>query len=269
MIAGLDAEGGERFDAFLDEGGFAEAVEHDRAAVAGEALGDGEADAVEGAGNEGGFTFQHCRLSCGAWPALYMSFDQTQAFIVFAVVAAITPGPSNVMLTATGASVGVLRGLPCLVGVGAGMGLMMALVAFGLGSLVLGSPLVAEALRWCGVAFLLWLAWRIATASESGSSYGGRPVGFVGAALFQWLNPKAWLVTTSAAGTYLQPDAGSAFVQSAALGALFLAAAVPSGFVWLAAGVGLQRVLGSPRRRRIFNIAMGAMLAASVVWFIW
>lgn len=197
-----------------------------------------------------------------------MTFEQAQAFVVFAVVAAVTPGPSNVMLTAVGASVGVLRGLPCLLGVGAGMGLMMALVAFGLGSLVLGSPLVAEALKWCGVAFLLWLAWKIATASGNGSPYGGRPVGFVGAALFQWLNPKAWLVTTSAAGTYLQPDAGSALTQSVSLGALFLAAAVPSGFVWLAAGVGLQRVLGSPRRLRIFNLAMGAMLAGSVVWFI-
>ena len=61
----------------------------------------------------------------------------------------------------------------------------------------------------------------------------------------------------------------AALTQSASLGALFLAAAVPSGFVWLAAGVGLQRVLGSPRRLRIFNVAMGAMLAGSVVWFIW
>lgn len=197
-----------------------------------------------------------------------MTVDQVQAFLVFAVVAAVTPGPSNVMLTAVGANVGVLRGLPCLLGVGTGMGLMMALVAFGLGSLVLGSPLVTELLKWCGVAFLLWLAWKIATARGSDAAYAGRPVGFAGAALFQWLNPKAWLVTTSAAGTYLQPEAGSALAQSLWLGALFLAAAVPSGLVWLAAGVGLQRVLRSPRSRRLFNVAMGAMLAGSVVWML-
>lgn len=198
-----------------------------------------------------------------------MGIEQVQAFLVFAVVAAITPGPSNVMLTATGANVGVLRGLPCLFGVSAGMGVMMSLVAFGLGALVLGHPLVLGAMKWCGAAFLLWLSWKIATAGKGAATQGGRPVGFVGAALFQWINPKSWLVSASAAGTYLQADAGTAVAQSLAIGALFVAAALPSGFVWLAAGVGLQRVLDSPRRLRTFNIAMAAMLAASVLWFVW
>lgn len=197
-----------------------------------------------------------------------MSAEQVQAFLVFAVVAAITPGPSNVMLTATGANVGVLRGLPCLFGVGAGMGLMLFLVAYGLGSLVLDSPIVLGALKWCGAAFLLWLSWKIATAGKGGAAQGERPVGFLGAALFQWINPKSWLVSASAAGTYLQADAGTAVAQSLAIGALFVAAAIPSGFVWLAAGVGLQRVLDSPRRLRAFNVVMGAMLASSVIWFV-
>ena len=198
-----------------------------------------------------------------------MSTEQVQAFLVFAVVAAITPGPSNVMLTATGANVGVLRGLPCLFGVSAGMGVMMSLVAFGLGALVLGHPLVLAVMKWCGAAFLLWLSWKIATAGKGDAADGGRPVGFVGAALFQWINPKSWLVSASAAGTYLQADAGTAVAQSLAIGALFVAAALPSGFVWLAAGVGLQRVLDSPRRLRAFNVVMGAMLASSVIWFVW
>jgi threonine/homoserine/homoserine lactone efflux protein len=198
-----------------------------------------------------------------------VSLEQAQAFVIFAVVAAITPGPSNVMLTATGANVGVLRGLPCQLGVGAGMGLMMSVVAFGLGSLVLGSPLVAEALKWCGAGFLLWLSWRIATAGRSDSSYGGRPIGFLSAALFQWMNPKAWLVSTSAASTYLQADAGTAFTQSISIGVLFVAAAVPSGFVWLAASVALQRFLRSPRRLRIFNLTMATALAGSVIWIVW
>jgi threonine/homoserine/homoserine lactone efflux protein len=198
-----------------------------------------------------------------------MSTEQVQAFLVFAVVAAVTPGPSNVMLTATGANVGVLRGLPCLFGVGAGMGVMLFLVAYGLGSLVLGSPIVLEALKWCGAAFLLWLSWKIATAGKGGAAHRERPLGFLGAALFQWINPKSWLVSASAAGTYLQADAGTAVAQSLAIGALFVAAAIPSGFVWLAAGVGLQRVLDSPRRLRAFNVAMGAMLASSVIWFVW
>ena len=107
-----------------------------------------------------------------------MSAEQVQVFLVFAVVAAITPGPSNVMLTATGANVGVLRGLPCLFGVGAGMGLMLFLVAYGLGSLVLDSPMVLGALNWCGAAFLLWLSWKIATAGKGGAAQGERKLRF-------------------------------------------------------------------------------------------
>ena len=197
-----------------------------------------------------------------------MSTDQVQAFLVFATIAAITPGPSNVMLTATGANVGVLRGLPCLLGVDAGMGVMMSLVAFGLGAFVLDSPLVAGALRWCGALFLLWLAWKIASAGSSASPLGGRPIGFFEAAAFQWVNPKSWLVSASAASTYLEPGSGSALLQALSLGGLFVAAALPSGFVWLAAGVGVQRLLRAPGRLRIFNVAMGAVLAASVVWFV-
>src|SRR4030095_14998804 len=89
------------------------------------------------------------------------------AFLLFAVVGAVTPGPSNVMLTAAGARVGIVRGLPCLFGVTTGMGLMMFVVPLGLGSLVLAHPLVLAALHWGGAAFLLWLSWKIATSSSA------------------------------------------------------------------------------------------------------
>ena len=88
--------------------------------------------------------------------------EQVVAFLLFAVVAAITPGPSNIMLTAAGANAGVLKGLPCLLGVATGMGLMMFLVPFGLGSLVLKTPILLSVLHWGGAAFLLWLSWTIA-----------------------------------------------------------------------------------------------------------
>jgi threonine/homoserine/homoserine lactone efflux protein len=81
------------------------------------------------------------------------------------VVAAVTPGPSNIMLTAAGANVGLLHGLPCLLGVASGMGLMMFLVPLGLGSVVLRYPVALKALNWGGAAFLLWLSWKIATSS--------------------------------------------------------------------------------------------------------
>jgi threonine/homoserine/homoserine lactone efflux protein len=188
------------------------------------------------------------------------------AFVLFAFVAAVTPGPSNVMLVAAGAQAGVLRGVPCLLGVTSGMALMMFLVPLGLGSLVLGHPLVLTLLHWGGAAFLLWLSWKIATSSSRIEMTAQRdPVGYLGAAAFQWINPKSWLVSASAAGTFLSAEGGSPVAQAAALGGLFFLAALPSCFVWLAFGAAVQHLLGSERRLRIFNVAMGVLLALSIV----
>jgi threonine/homoserine/homoserine lactone efflux protein len=187
-------------------------------------------------------------------------------FLLFAVVAAVTPGPSNVMLVAAGAQAGIVRGLPCLLGVTSGMAVMMFLVPLGLGSLVLGHPIALTILHWGGAAFLLWLSWKIATSSSRLELRAERdPVGYLGAAAFQWINPKSWLVSASAAGTFLSAQGGTPVMQAASLGALFFIAALPSCFVWLAFGAAVQRLLGSERRLRIFNIAMGVLLALSIV----
>ena len=197
-----------------------------------------------------------------------MTAEQALAFFVFAVVAAITPGPSNLIVTSTGAAAGVLRGLPCLFGVAVGMGLMMFVVAFGLGSLVLESPVLLQAIKWCGIGFLLWMSWKIATAGRNQAAGEKQIVGFWQAAAFQWVNPKSWLVSASAVGTFLQAGAGSALAQSLAFGPLFVLAALPSCFVWLAFGAAVQRLLRTERAVRLFNIAMGVLLAGSVVLFI-
>ena len=193
--------------------------------------------------------------------------EQVIAFFLFSVAAAGTPGPSNALLTATGANVGVARGLPALFGVAAGMGTMMFLVAFGLGAVLLENPVGATLARWCGAAFLCWLACKVATAGRPGGA-GGRPIGFVGAAAFQWVNPKSWLVCASAAATFLDRGAGGALGQSAALALTFVLAALPSCFPWLAFGAVLQRALRSERAGRLFNVGMGLLLAASVVLFV-
>src|ERR1700730_10890132 len=129
-----------------------------------------------------------------------MTTEQAVAFLIFAVVAAVTPGPSNVMVTTAGANAGILRGLPCLFGVTTGMALMMFLVPLGLGSLVLAHPLALRALNWGGAAFLLWLAWEIATSRSLDATASRDPVGFIGGAGFQWVNPKSWLVPPGGAG---------------------------------------------------------------------
>jgi threonine/homoserine/homoserine lactone efflux protein len=193
-----------------------------------------------------------------------MTIERAVAFLLFAVVAAVTPGPSNVMLTAAGARGGVTKGLPCLLGVATGMGLMMFLVPLGLGSVVLGHPLALTALRWGGAAFLLWLAWKIATSVGGEALTQERPVGFVAAAVFQWVNPKSWLVSVSAAVTYLSAEAGGPVAQAALLGGLFVLATLPSGFLWLAFGAAVQRLLRGRHAQRAFNVSLGVLLALSV-----
>lgn len=198
-----------------------------------------------------------------------MTAEQAIAFFLFAIVAAITPGPSNLILTSTGATVGVVRGLPCLGGVTIGMGFMMFLVAFGLGSLVLENPMIFQILKWGGTGFLLWLSWKIATAGRSDATADKDPLGFWGAAAFQWVNPKSWLISASAVGTYLHAEAGSAVTQSIYFGLLFVLAALPSCFIWLACGASVQRFLHTERALRVFNTAMGVLLAGAVLLFIW
>jgi threonine/homoserine/homoserine lactone efflux protein len=149
-----------------------------------------------------------------------------------------------------------------------GMGLMMFAVAFGLGSVVLDRPAVLTAMKWAGAAMLLWLAWKITTATSGRRGAASAPdlIGFRRAAALQRVNPKSWLVCVSAAGTYLEPGSqggDSALGQSASIGLLFILAAVPSCFVWLAFGATIQRSLRTNRSLRAFNVAMGATLAAS------
>jgi threonine/homoserine/homoserine lactone efflux protein len=198
-----------------------------------------------------------------------VTLAQAIAFFLFSLVAAITPGPSNIMLTATGAIAGVVGGVPCLIGVALGMGLLIFGVAMGIGQLVLGHPDALRALNWVGAALLLWLSWKIATSRGGAESAERKPIGFVGAALFQWVNPKSWLVGSSAASAYLQADPNGALLQSLSFAALFVAAALPSGLAWLAFGASMHKILRSPRAARIFNLAMGAGLAASVVLILW
>jgi threonine/homoserine/homoserine lactone efflux protein len=193
-----------------------------------------------------------------------MTREQILAFVLFALVAAGTPGPSNMLLTATGAQVGVLRGLPCLVGVALGMAVMIFVVALGLGSVVLDSPRVLKGVRWGGAVVLWWLAWRIATAGRAGSA-SGEPIGLLEAAIFQWVNPKSWLVAASAAATFLTGEPGRALWPATALAFLFFLVALPSCLPWLAFGAALQRHLRRDRAFRVFNAAMGMLLAASVI----
>jgi threonine/homoserine/homoserine lactone efflux protein len=193
---------------------------------------------------------------------------QVVAFVTFSAVVAGTPGPSNTLLTAIGARAGVRRGLVSLLGQVTGMGVMLFAVTLGLGDVLLAHPLSLEILKWGGVAMLWWMAWRIATAGHA-DGVTNAPTGFLGMAAFQWVNPKGWLVCVAAVATFLDRRAGGALAQAALFGILFMLVAFPSCFPWLAFGAALQRFLKTPRARRVLNVVMAALLAASTILLVW
>jgi len=197
-----------------------------------------------------------------------MDTQHIVAFVVFAFVAAVTPGPSNIILTSVGANRGVVRGLPCLFGVVMGMGFMIFLVMLGLGSVIVEHPVVRDGLKWCGSAWLLWLSWKIAWSQHADAAAAHEGVGFWQAAALQWVNPKSWLISASAVATYLPAESAGAFGQALWFGIVFFLAALPGCFVWLAFGAAVQRFLQSERAARGFYVAMGALLAGSIVLFI-
>jgi threonine/homoserine/homoserine lactone efflux protein len=190
------------------------------------------------------------------------------AFVTFSAVVAGTPGPSNVLLTAVGARVGVRRGLPSLLGQAAGMGAMLFAITLGLGDVLLAHPLALDILKWGGAALLWWMAWRIAAAGPAEAATNA-PAGFLGLAAFQWINPKGWLVGIAAVATFLDGRAGDAQAQAVVFAVLFMLVALPSCLPWLAFGAALQRFLRAPRARRILNGAMAALLAASTILLVW
>ncbi len=196
-----------------------------------------------------------------------MTVDQTAAFAGFALVMAGTPGPSNTLLTATAAQVGILRGIPALLGVALSMAALIFAVSLGLGAVLAATPAILLVLRIAGAAVLLWLAYQIAAAPTHAHTPSGlptRPAGFLGAAAFQWVNPKSWLAAASAAA-FLTSTGPSATAQAATLAAIFFSVALPSCFVWLAFGAVLHRLLRSPSAQRAFNLTMAALLAASAL----
>jgi threonine/homoserine/homoserine lactone efflux protein len=186
----------------------------------------------------------------------------------FAVSMSATPGPNNAMVTASGATWGFARTLPHMLGIALGFPLMLVAVSLGAGAALRGEPWVHDVLRWAGAAYLLWLAWRIATAApgkQGEGRAGGRPMSFLQAALFQWMNPKAWVIALGAVVTYTTASGAALVVQAVVLAAIFALVILPSTALWTAAGVGAARLLRTPRALRAFNLAMAALLVGSLV----
>ncbi len=189
-------------------------------------------------------------------------------FTLFAIAGSITPGPNNIMLTASGANFGFRRSLPHVLGVCIGFPLMVLAIGLGLGRLFEEVPAIHMGLKVVGSAYLLWLAWRVASAgSTDRADAGARPLSFLQAAAFQWVNPKAWILAIGAISTFTRSGQDMA-PQMLAIAGIFTIVGVLSTTVWTLLGVAIARVLTSPLALRTFNMVMGAMLALSVAWIL-
>ena len=188
---------------------------------------------------------------------------------MFGFIAAVTPGPNNVMLTTTGVNFGVRRGLPHLMGICIGFPIMLILIGLGFGGLFDLYPILHEIIKVVGIVYLLYLAWKIGATRQSDEiEEQSRPMTFLQAAAFQWVNPKAWVMGSSALAAFTSLEANF-LLQVLIVAGTFLVITIPSAGVWLIFGAGLQHVLRDPDHLRIFNISMAVLLVASILPVIW
>ncbi|TGU93742.1 LysE family translocator [Mesorhizobium sp. M00.F.Ca.ET.151.01.1.1] len=193
-----------------------------------------------------------------------MSLDAFLALLVYALVTSITPGPNNLMLLASGVNFGIARTVPHMLGISIGFLVLLLAVGFGLGAVLTAFPALHAGLRIAGAVYLLYLAWKIAM-SRSLSGKGdtnARPMRFVDAAAFQWVNPKAWVMAITAMAVYTNPE--RPFLSVILIGVAFTVVNFPSVSVWAGFGTALRGFLSDPVRLKWFNIAMGLLLAATL-----
>lgn len=189
---------------------------------------------------------------------------QLPALVAFVFAAATTPGPTNVMVSASGANFGYRRTMPHIAGTMAGLPALIVAIGLGLGQLLQAYPAAHDGLQWAGSAYLLYLAWRIATAGQPADTRGrGRPLTFTEAALFQWVNPKGWLAAASALAAFTG-GAGTWLRDTLVVAGVFFVLIFVATSVWCLFGAGIGRLLTSRRARSAFNAAMGLLVAASI-----
>lgn len=189
------------------------------------------------------------------------------AFALFAVATSVTPGPNNIMVASSAASNGVRATVPQMLGISLGFGAMVVIVGLGVAGPLVDHPGLHAALRWAGGVWIVWIAWQIARTGAVALPDGQErvtPMGFLGAALFQWINPKAWVLAVATVTTYATPGSGLTG-QILAFAALFAILSVPCTLLWSLLGAGAGRVLRSPVQLRAFNAVMAALLVLSVL----
>ena len=192
--------------------------------------------------------------------------EQLLAFTLFSFAGAVTPGPNNTISTLSGATFGFRRTLPQILGVSIGYPLMFAALGLGLGKLFELLPWLHGAMRYVGAAFLLYLAWKLIRANAPQAAGSARPVGFIEAFFFQWLNPKAWSIALGALAAFTTPglSANAFLIEVGIFMLVSVAVTFPSLALWCLFGVAIAAMLKDEKKRRIFNYVLAAILVLSI-----
>lgn len=192
-----------------------------------------------------------------------MPIETFLALMLFAFSASVTPGPNNMMLLASGVNFGFRRSIPHILGIEVGFGLLILAVGLGLGAILSAEPRLYLVLKVLGGAYLLWIAWHIATTRQMADTKGqAKPFRFHQAALFQVVNPKAWVMAAGAVAAY---QGAATYMRDAFLIFLaFMSVGVFCTAAWAGFGSALKHCLADPVRLKWFNITMAALLVASL-----
>jgi len=184
---------------------------------------------------------------------------------LFAFVSSITPGPNNIMLTSSGIRFGFVRSIPHMLGVVFGFGVMLALCAAGIGSLIIAMPALHIVLKTIGSTYLVYLAWQLRSMAFGHSEDdSARPMSFIGAALFQFANPKAWVMAVTGASAFL-PPMQPVWLAIVVFCLIFTVVNLPCLSIWAGAGAILRRYLTQAKWQRLFCAVMIILTLYSAV----
>ncbi len=200
---------------------------------------------------------------------IHYTFTMLFSIFTFAIATAFTPGPNNLMLLSSGLTYGYKQTLPHIFGVAFGFPLMVVAVGLGVNSLFALNPSIYTVLKVVSLSYLLWMAWKIATADTTIMIDGqtkAKPFTFIQSALFQWVNPKAWVMALTVTSSYTNSE-NSLLVQVIIIAFIYAFVGLFSTNSWALGGLFLTKFLNNEKRVRLFNIMMAVLIVASVVPF--
>jgi threonine/homoserine/homoserine lactone efflux protein len=192
-----------------------------------------------------------------------VSFEQILAIALFSFVTAITPGPNNTILLATGMNHGFRKAIPFILGIQTGIVIVVSALLLGVNGLLSANPSLFQWLKIIGFAYIIYLAWRIVRAGEVEGQELKKPLGYLQAVPLQFVNPKLW-ITMTAFSTSLVPP-GLALWEYALILAIVVVVKIPGAASWALFGQVLKAMLGDPKRRKIFNVIAAVVLVASML----